>query len=731
MEPISHNTNKPLKPASVSGKAYIALSPEEQGAEVLTEEQCYRQLAENSQDLIIATNLNFTPIYISPSAESILGYPADQLHRDFGLRVGKRRAAGTVALEHFLRQELIRVKRCVSREHFDPLSMREMSLTLGNGRQLCLEVNTSMLRDSSGEVVGMLCVGHDISARKENEESLALAAKVFDNSLTGIYITDANGRIVRVNQAFTRLTGFSAEDVVNHPEKMLRERSNFDQLADEIRSGIRKNDYWEGELRFKRHEGREFHAWVGTTALRDSSRRIVNIINTFTDITEKKNNEVKIQRLAYFDPLTGLPNRTLANDRLLQALNRAKRADQQVGLLFLDLDRFKSINDSLGHTIGDELLVQVGKRLRDCVRSEDTVARMGGDEFIVILAGLADKQHAITAAAHVAEKIRHTLSEPYLIQDRELFTSASTGIAFYPNDGGDAKTLLKNADTAMYHAKKAGKNNYQFYTPAMNVRALERLEIESDLHKALSRNEFELHYQPIIDPSPGGRWAVEALLRWHHPEKGLVMPGAFIDIAEESGMIKSIGAWVMRRACEQMVEWQRMGVGVSRISINVSARQFIEGCILQTLREVVAATGVDPHTVVLELTESTLMQDHQYTLEILNAFKDLGVGIAVDDFGAGYSSLNYLKKFPIDSLKVDRSFVEGLPGKEDERIVQAIVALAQSLELKVVAEGVETQHQLKMVRDLGCEEVQGYLLSRPLPVDELTASWRTWCPGGH
>ncbi len=690
----------------------------------ISEEQCYRQLAENNRDLIIATDLDFRPIFISPSAEQVLGVSANELRREFGMRVGKSKRADSVALEHFLRQELIRVKRCIRHGHLQPLAMRELSLVLGDGRLLYLEVNTSLLRDEAGEPTGIICVCHDISARKESEESLALAAKVFENSLTGIYIGDAEGKIMRVNSAFSRITGFPSDEVLNRTAKRLRAERDSDKVAEDIKEGLKNKDYWEGEIRLRHRSGREFPAWVGITVLRGSNGQLLNTINTFTDITEKKNNEVKIQRLAYFDPLTGLPNRTLFNDRLSQALSRARRSKQEVGVLFLDLDRFKAINDSLGHALGDELLVQVGKRLRQCVRNEDTVARMGGDEFIVILAGLVDKQHAITAAAHVAEKIRSSLSEPYQIHDRELFTSASTGIAFFPGDGEDPKALLQNADTAMYHAKKAGKNNYQFYTPVMNVRALERLEIESAMHKALHKNEFELYYQPILNVESRQLVAVEALVRWNHPKEGLMTPDKFIEIAEESGLINPLGAWALRRGCEQMAEWQRQGVALERISINVSARQFSEGYILQTLREVVAATGVDAQSVVLELTETALMQDHRYTMDVLKAMKELGISIAIDDFGAGYSSLNYLKKFPIDSMKVDRSFIEGLPGKDDARIVQAIVALAHSLGMKVIAEGVETPLQLEFVRNLGCEEVQGFMSSKPLPAGDIAALWR-------
>ncbi len=370
--------------------------------------------------------------------------------------------------------------------------------------------------------------------------------------------------------------------------------------------------------------------------------------------------------------------------------------------------------------MGDALLHQVGQRLRDCVRNEDTVARMGGDEFTVILGDLKDRTQAVTTAAHVAEKIRHTLSQPFMIRNREIFTGASIGLAFYPTDGSEPKTLLQNADTAMYHAKSAGKNNYQFYTSAMNAKAKERLDMENALHLAVNNMEFELYYQPILSADDGEPTAVEALVRWVHPEKGVILPGEFIAIAEESGLIKPLGNWVLREACQQWVKWSEAGEEVPRIAVNVSAKQFTDGFIVQTLRDIFSHTSIPPGAIEIELTESALMQDYQFTIDVLEEMKRMGVSISIDDFGTGYSSLNHLKRFPVDNLKVDRSFIEGLPAHEDQRIVQAIVALAKSLNLKVIAEGVETPLQLEFIQSIGCDEVQGFLLSQPMQAQHVS-----------
>ncbi|WP_179957823.1 sensor domain-containing protein [Exilibacterium tricleocarpae] len=698
-----------------------------------SEADYFRQLAENLTDLVVTTDTDLNLTYVSPSAERVLGYSAPALRRFYQ---GRRRCGGDLLerVTAFFGREMQRVR---SRRGGGRLSVSvaEFDIVHRRGQPLCLEINTSALQDRSGRVLGLLCICRDITARKRAADELALASKVFQNSLTGIYITGRRGEILQVNRAFSRITGFSPEEALGRAPQLIDLDHYAEDVLHTIAENLERRDYWEGELRCRHRDGHSFPAWVALTVLRETAGRetsaqetsgdkkgdIINTISTFTDITEKKSSQVKIQRLAYFDPLSGLPNRSLFNDRLARALSRAQRTGTRVALMFLDLDRFKAVNDSLGHALGDALLCQVAQRLRDCVRSEDTVARMGGDEFTVILGELADRQQAVTAAAHIAEKIRRLLSEPFHIRGREVFTSTSIGIAFYPSDGAEPRTLLQNADTAMYYAKSAGKNNFQFYTKAMNAKAMERMELENALHRAVRQTQFELHYQPILDSRSGAMVGVEALVRWQHPERGLVLPDAFINIAEESGTIKVLGAWVLRRACQQLVTWERHHQRVGRLAVNISARQFVEGHILQTLRDVVDRTGVDPTHLELELTESALMQDHRYSVEVLEAIKSLGVRVAIDDFGSGYSSLNYLKKFPIDAIKIDQAFVKGLPSQEDKRIIQAIIALAHSLGLKVVAEGVETSLQLECVRALGCEEVQGFLLGKPVPAQQFAA----------
>ncbi len=425
---------------------------------------------------------------------------------------------------------------------------------------------------------------------------------------------------------------------------------------------------------------------------------------------------VEIEHLAYHDSLTGLPNRPLFIDRMIVALAQADRTNQSLAVLFLDLDRFKDINDSLGHAIGDTLLKAIAERVRRCVREGDTVARIGGDEFTLLI----PKVESVEDAARVAQKVIEALKIPFIIADRELFVTTSIGMSLYPADGLDPDTLVRNADTAMYRAKEQGGDTYQLYAPAMNARALERLALENTLRRALLNNELVLHYQPLIDLRTKSVAGVEALIRWQHPEKGLLSPAHFISVAEVSGLIVPIGQWVLLTACRQMRAWQkRTGQKVS-ISVNLSARQFQQPDLVEKIQAALEETGIPPSSLELEITESNAMQNAENTIHLLRELKALGVSIAMDDFGTGYSSLNYLKRFPIDTLKLDKMFVQDIAtDKSDAAIVSAVIAMAHSLELEVVAEGVETEEQLAFLQEQNCDRIQGYLFSAPLTADEL------------
>jgi len=568
----------------------------------------------------------------------------------------------------------------------------------------------------------------DITERKLAQEKFQLAAKIFETSMEGIVVTDKDTNIVSANPAFTKLTGYTTDEVVGKTPRLLNSGRQDRAFYQDMWNVLGTTGQWQGEMWNRRKNGEIYPEWLSISSVKNDRGETTHYAAIFTDMTEHKRAEERIRYLANHDGLTGLPNRTLLHDRIRQALAQASRHRTQVALLFVDLDRFKVINDTLGHAIGDRLLETVSTRLLACMREEDTVARHGGDEFVVVLPNVAQPQDA----AHAAQKIVDTLSAPYLLQDRELYVTPSIGIGVYPSDGEDVQVLVKNAEAAMYHAKEAGGSTYQFYAAEMNAHAHERLDLENDLRRALKRGELLLHYQAQVETDTGRITGMEALIRWRHPERGLVSPAAFIPVAEETGLIIPIGEWVLRQACMQTKAWQEAGHPGLRMAVNLSGRQFLHGDLLQTVSGILQETGVDPHTLELELTESMLMQHTEETIATLEELSLLGVQLAIDDFGTGYSSLSYLKRFPVHRLKIDQSFVRDIttdPG--DAAIADAIIAMAHSLSLGVIAEGVETAEQLEFLHSHRCEEVQGYHFSRPLPAEECTRLLQTGVPKEH
>ncbi|HEX5127037.1 MAG TPA: EAL domain-containing protein, partial [Rhodocyclaceae bacterium] len=554
----------------------------------------------------------------------------------------------------------------------------------------------------------------DITAQRRAEEELRLAATVFDSSIEAIMITDAKRNILSVNKAFSALTGFTAAEVTGQTPTLLSSNRHDLEHYETIWSEARSQGYWQGEIWQRRRNGSEFPEWLSISAVRDRSDVITHFVAVFSDITERKAAEARIAFLAHHDPLTTLPNRTLFQDRLEQALARAERNHMMVALLFLDLDRFKTINDSLGHLAGDRLLQSVAERLQHCVRDTDTICRQGGDEFLIVLADITDAD----IPARIADKILRRLSEPFEIDGHTLGTSFSIGIAVYPTDGQDADGLMKDADTAMYHAKESGRNTYRFFTESMNANALERLELENLLRQALDRNELLLNYQPQIDLITGEILGAEALIRWQSEVLGFVPPGRFISIAEESGLIIPIGRWVLRQACLHAKAWQDSGLPAVAVAVNISALQFSRDDIVASVREVLLETGLAPDRLELELTESLLMKHADDVLDTMQHLKALGVRLSIDDFGTGYSSLSYLKRFAVDRLKIDQSFVRDIvDDPDDAAIVRAIIQLGRSLKLDVIAEGTEARAQVDFLIREGCREAQGYYFCPPVTHD--------------
>ena len=545
-------------------------------------------------------------------------------------------------------------------------------------------------------------------------EEASFSTQLFQKSPLMIVAMNLQGTIVNISQAWLQYCGFDSQQIIGNP------LGNFlcDQMGVEIPNeslcGPPLDNF---SCRMKKRDGTTSDILLSTFLAEDPDSGAPCIFGYAIDVSSQLRNEEEIHRLAFYDTLTGLPNRTLFLDRLKQSLAQAVREGQQLAILFLDLDRFKIVNDTLGHAIGDKLLTCVAQRLRDCVREGDTVARLGGDEFVILLSSLHEQKQGF---AMFAERILATLSRPVKISGRELFTTTSIGIAVFPVDGRTVGTLLQKADLAMYAAKDLGRNTYQFFSAEMNVRAQEKHDLVVKLRRALDNDELHLVYQPILDLQEGEITGIEALLRWEHPELGSVPPARFLPVAEETGLIFPIGDWVLREACRQARQWQQEGLPKMRIAVNLSGRQFTLPNLVDSIERILAETGLDPNLLEIELTESILMEGAEETILTLTDLKVRGINLSIDDFGTGYSSLIYLKHFPIHRIKIAQEFVRDIPGdKDDAAIVEAIIGMGHSLNLQVVAEGVETRAQLEFLRDRQCAEMQGYFFGPPMLPEQL------------
>jgi diguanylate cyclase (GGDEF)-like protein/PAS domain S-box-containing protein len=567
----------------------------------------------------------------------------------------------------------------------------------------------------SGKIEGAVVVFRDISERKQAEERLRLAASVFENTAEGVVITDPRGRVVEINRAFTDILGYRRDEVIGRNPRMWRSQRHDEQFYRGLWRALLETGQWRGEIWNRRKDGSVFPEWLTISSVLDAGGRLSHYVGVFSDISKIKQSEAQLDHLAHHDALTDLPNRLLLNERLAQAIRHARRQGTQLALIFLDLDQFKHINDSLGHPVGDLLLQGAAGRLLGCVREDDTVARIGGDEFVIMLEGIERAEHAALAA----QKIIAALSGTFQLDRHAIGISASLGICLFPDDGEDAETLLRNADAAMYKAKAEGRNTYRFYTEQLTRNALERVTMENALRRALEQGELVLHYQTQVDIASGRFLGVEALIRWPHPEQGFIPPERFIPLAEDCGLIFPIGEWVLRTACTQAREWLDRGLEIGRIAVNLSGCQVRPG-LSQRVAEILAETGLPAERLELEVTESSLMRQETAAFDELESLCRIGVALAMDDFGTGYSSLSYLKRLPIQKIKLDSSFVRDLPNDaEDIAIAKAVVALGSSLERAVIAEGVETREQADFLLAAGCREGQGFFYSRPVTAAAL------------
>jgi diguanylate cyclase (GGDEF)-like protein/PAS domain S-box-containing protein len=578
-----------------------------------------------------------------------------------------------------------------------------------------------MERDERGRVVRMLGTRRNITARKRREEEQRLAATVFETASEGILVLDRHYQVLAVNRAFCMMTGYRREEAVGRNVTQLVSSPDTHRLYRQIHAQLLAHGRWQGEMMETRKNGELYPQWLQINAVRDRNGRITQMVGFFADLSARREAEERLRYLSNYDALTGLANRMLFKERLHEAGQRSRQTGRSLALLHIDLDRFKLLNDSLGHEVADQVLRNMGRRLSEQLAEADTLARLAADEFVVLF----DQYSNLSSLSRLASQLLAKLRAPMTVDGQELVISASIGISLLPENAREVSALITQANMAMQHAKHLGGDNFQFYTDNLQACTLERLQLENQLRKAIDSGQLEVFYQPKLDLSLDSLQAAEALVRWRHPQRGLVSPVDFIPLAEETGLIGAIGEFVLRRAASQAREWQQQGLGDIRVSVNVSVHQLRQGNLTTLVRRVLEETGLPAHLLELELTESQLLDNVESVLHTLNQLRELGVKLAIDDFGTGYSSLSYLKRLPVDYLKIDRTFVRDLTEDgEDAAITRAIIAMAHSLELKVVAEGVEEQQQLDFLKSQGCDEIQGFLISRPIEAIQFASLLR-------
>lgn len=693
-----HTIRHLQKELEETNKGLLALA-----VELDQSEEKYRNIFENAAEGIFTFTENGIIETINPAALTLFGYEENEIMgMNIGLLIPALKSINDIKISE---------EQPLKHNHYNDISF----FGYHKNKDLFPIEFTFGKSIYQNERLWMIIV-RDITERKRTEESLRVTAKIFEGSNDAIIITNIHGNITDVNKAFTTITGYKKEEVIGKNPNIMKSIKQDKAVSRKMTKALLERGSWSGEVFDRRKNGESYPKWLSNYTVKNDHNEITHYVTIFTDITSRKEAENKLKQLAHYDPLTGLPNRTHFIERLKWAIDIAKRNNKQTALMFLDLDRFKVINDTLGHYAGDLLLIEVARRLEKCVRGMDTVSRLAGDEFTVILTSINTPEEAVL----VAKKILHALSFPVCLEARNVFISTSIGITTFPVDGKNINQLIKNADTAMYHAKELGRNNYQFFSAFMNQKVLDELEMETNLRNALKNGEFLLHYQPKIDLTTTKIIGVEVLIRWKHPELGFIPPAKFIPHAEKTDLIIAVGDWVLYTACKQSMQWQIEGIPPIIISVNLSGMQLKRNDQIENVARILTETGLSPHLLELELTEGVVMENAEATISTLNKFKEMGIKLSIDDFGTGYSSLSYLKRFPIDTLKIDQSFIRDITtNPDDEAIASTIIAMAHSLRLKVIAEGVENVKQLDLLRGKGCDEVQGYYFSRPVPEDEL------------
>mgnify|MGYP001416481276 CR=1 FL=1 len=712
---------KPFRPDELRASIEVALFKHQMEKRLKQSELWFAKTLSCISDGVVATDPAGRVKFVNPAAESATGWTSDEaLGRDVAEVVVMRDEETGIALRNPARHAL--ESRAASVLDAPALLVSQ------TGLEILIDDSAAPILGDDGELMGAVLILRDVTARRHVEKRLLESEErfhsAFDHAAIGMALVSVDGRFLQVNHAIEEILGYSRAELLtrtlrevgwdDESEAALEQRNHGALLATDIAS-------FQMERRFAHKDGAMLWTLLGVSVVRDAARAPLYLVAQITDVTSRRKAEERLTYLAGHDDLTGAMNRLQLVESLGRSIANSRRQAQRVAALVLDLDGFKLVNDSMGHMVGDLVLQDVARRLKTLLPATDHLARLGGDEFVLILNGIDDREHI----ARVAQKIIEAVSQPQSVEGQEILLTASVGVSVCPDDSDSVEGMLKNADDAMYRAKELGKNNYQFYTSDMTTKAVQRLRIERDLRGALAASAFVLHYQPIL--KSGRVVAIEALLRWNHAEMGLLEADRFVLSAEETGLIVPIGRWVMLQACAQMQAWHDAGVTDARIAVNLSARQFRDPDLLRTITDALAQTGLAPDCLELEITESSIMHDREHTIGILRRLREIGVHVSVDDFGTSHSSLSYLKRFPLDGLKVDRSFIKDFPLDPDGlAIVQAIIAMARSLKLNVTAEGVETEQQRGVLEKLECDTMQGFYFSAPVPAQEIERVLRTF-----
>ena len=667
-------------------------------------ESCYSTTLASIGDAVISFDHEGKIRYLNAMAEALSGWKAKE------------------AVKRHLSDVFILINTGIDKdEPIDPLIFMDQQTLLSLsgsfelqskfGTSIPIKLNIIPIKSKDADVEGEagIIIFSDKREHLVNERQSKMAEKIFDNSIEGIVLTDNELHIQQINKTFTEVTGYEFSEVVGKTPAILQSGHHDDDFYKNMWATLRRTGMWQGQIFNRRKNGDVYPEWLSIYSIKNKNGDVINYIGLFSDLSEKKMTQDHIHQLAHYDALTGLPNRLLFMERLKQSIVMARRRESTLALFFLDLDGFKKINDSMGHDSGDFLLQEVALRLKKHMRESDTVSRLGGDEFTVII----DGYDQISDILIIANKILKELAVEFKIGERSVYITGSIGISIYPNDGHDMGELIKNADTAMYAAKEKGKNRYEFYDYEMNRKTLERLTLESCLHRAYNESEFMVYYQPKINLLNNKVDGAEALIRWNHPTLGFISPSQFIPLAEETGMIALIGEWVLRQVCRDLRGWETRGLNGLNVSVNLSAIQFRDPNLVKILDTVISQEGVDVHSLEMEITESMLMNDVQRSIAMMKQLKEMGLSLSIDDFGTGYSSLKYLKEFPVDILKIDKSFIDEISNNSDDRmIVKAVIDLAHNLGMEVIAEGVEKLKQVEFLMQNGCHKVQGFYFSK-------------------